>query len=66
MRMRIDRIKLAAALKYKNITQIDLASRSGLSRITVNTICNGKSCTEKSAEKIAEALEMPLTSITEN
>lgn len=64
--MRLDRIKLAAALKYRNITQLDLANRSGLSRITINSICNGRSCTEESAEKIADALEMPLTSITEN
>ena len=38
----------------------ELAALAGLSRATVSSICNGKSCSEETAQKIARSLDVPL------
>lgn len=63
--MRIDRVKLAAALAMADISSKELASRSGLSRVTVSSVKTGRSCSQMTAEKIACALGVQLASILE-
>lgn len=63
--MRIDRIKLVTELMRQDLTQKQLAERSGVSRATINYIKGGKSCTDVVAHKIADGLGIPLESILE-
>lgn len=61
--MRIDRIKLVMLLAKKNVTSLQLAEHTGLSRTTISSIKNGKSCTPSTAFKIAKALGVDVTEI---
>nr|DAW68055.1 MAG TPA: Helix-turn-helix protein [Caudoviricetes sp.] len=54
--MFIDRYKLNIELMKRNITQKQLAEMCGLSRVTVNYIIRGRSCSGKTGYKIAQAL----------
>ncbi len=54
--MRIDRIEFAAALARKDITCLKLAELSGVSRVTITSVKNGKSCSKATAEKLAAVL----------
>lgn len=63
--MRLDRKKLMLVMYDKNITQIKLAEASGVSRATVNSVRGGKSCSEETANKIAQALNVNLKEILE-
>ena len=63
--MRIDRIKLISELARQNITQLELAKRCKYSRSTINGICNGKSCSERTAEAIAGALNITVDDLME-
>lgn len=58
--MRIDRVKLAAELVRQDMTITDLSQKSGVSRMTISSIKSGKSCSEDTARKIADALEIPI------
>ena len=58
--MRIDRIKFVAALARADLTTVKLAAKIGLSRGTISVVKSGKSCTEKTARKIAEGLGVSL------
>ncbi len=64
--MRIDRIKLVTELTRKDMTQAKLAKLSGVSRATINYIKSGKSCTDEVGNKIAKALEVPVTALLED
>ena len=64
--MRIDRIKLVTELARKDLTQKQLAERSGVSRATINYIKCGKSCTDEVGFKIAAALGIKITELLEN
>lgn len=64
--MRIDRIKLTVELAKRNITQKKIAELAGVSRPTVNAIKNGKSCTNEVGEKIAKALNIPISELLED
>ncbi len=64
--IRIDRIKLVTELKKHNMTQKKLAELSGTSRVTINYVCSGKSCTGEVGQKIAEALGVDVTEIIED
>lgn len=61
--MRLNHEKLRTLAYKKGVTQTALASASGVSRIAINGIFNGKSCKEETARKIAEALEVSLGEI---
>lgn len=63
--MRIDRIKLKTALIKQDLRQSQLADATGLSKGTIAGVANGKSCSLKTAEKIAEALNIPLEKLEE-
>lgn len=61
--MRIDRIKLVTEMARQDMTQLRLAELSGVSRTTLSGIQNGRSCSSRSAVKIADALEVPLETL---
>lgn len=63
--MRINRIELTKELIRQDITQKQLAEKSGISRATVNGIKNGRSCSDSSAIKIADALGIPIELLLE-
>lgn len=63
--MRINRIKLAAELVRQDMTQIQLAEKAGVSRMTISGIKNGRSCSDKSGIKIADALGVPIEDLLE-
>ena len=61
--MRIDRVKFAAALARADIKLIDLAEKSGVSRVTLTAVKTGKRCSPDTAKKIAAALGVKLESL---
>lgn len=63
--MRINRIKLVTELARRDMTQSKLAELAGVSRVTVNYIKSGKSCTDEVGHKIAKALGVDVTEIIE-
>lgn len=54
--MRINRIELVAKMASKDLTAKRLAELTGLSRFTLSTIKNGKSCSKETAKKLAAVL----------
>lgn len=64
--MRINRKKLIIAMLDNDQTVIQLAKASGLSRVTISNVKCGKSCSNATAEKIAKALNVPVSDIIEN
>lgn len=63
--MRIDRIKLVAELTRQDMSQKKLAEKAGVSRVTVNGIKSGRSCSDEVGQKIAKALGVDVTDIIE-
>lgn len=63
--MRVDRMKLAAELVRKDLTQAELAKIAGVSRITISNVKNGKSCSDAVGFKIARALGVDVKEILE-
>jgi transcriptional regulator with XRE-family HTH domain len=63
--MRIDRVKLATEVKRRDITYSQLAQKAGISRSTVSYISGGKRVHPATAQKIADALNMPLSALKE-
>lgn len=51
--MRIDRVAFAAALARQDITCKRLAEVSDVSRATITGVKTGKSCSKKTAERLA-------------
>lgn len=64
--MRIDRVKLITEMARQEITQLKLTELSGVSRATISGIQNGRSCSSRSAVKIADALNVPLETLLED
>lgn len=64
--MRINRKKLIIAMLDNDQTVIQLAKASGVSRVTISNVKYGKSCSNATAEKIAKALNVPVSDIIEN
>ena len=54
--MRIDRVTFAAALARADLNVKRLAEKSGVSRVTIPAVKNGKSCSKDTAEKLAAVL----------
>lgn len=63
--MRINRIKLVTELEKRDMTQKRLAELAGVSRATINSIKNGKSCTDEVGSKIANALGISIEKLME-
>lgn len=63
--MRIDRFKLTMELMRQDMTQTQLAEKADVSRVTVNGIKSGRSCSEEVGKKIAKALGVDVTEIIE-
>ena len=63
--MRLNRMKLITELVNQDLSQTQLAEKAGISRVTLNGIKNGKSCSDKSALKIAEALNVSIEQLLE-
>lgn len=64
--MRIDRKKLVVTMLDKNQTTLQLAEKSGVSRVTISGVRCGKSCSKSTAEKIAKALNVPVENLIED
>ena len=64
--MRINRKKLIIAMLDNDQTVIQLAKASGVSRVTISNVKCGKSSSNATAEKIAKALNVPVSDIIEN
>lgn len=61
--MNLNELKIREMLFIKRTSQTELAKRSGVSRVTVSAVCNGKSCNDATAQRIAHALGVDLTEI---
>ena len=58
--MRINRKKLLVAMLDANLNQKQLAELIGVSRATINNVSCGRSCSDKTAYEIADALNVEL------
>ena len=58
--MRIDRVKLVSEMTRKDMLIRDIASITGISRATISGVKAGRSCSEKTGQAIARALNVPL------
>lgn len=63
--MKIDRVKLIAEMARKNIAVIELAEKSGVSRVTISAIRSGKMCNTHTGTKLAEALGLNVDDLIE-
>ncbi len=63
--MRINRKALVVAMLEQNLNQKQLAELAGVSRVTVNGIKNGRSCSQHTGECIAKVLGMSLDDLLE-
>lgn len=54
--MRIDRVKLIAEMARRDISCNRLVELAGVSRPTLTAVRSGKSCSMKTAEKLASVL----------
>ena len=63
--MRINRKKLLVAILDANLNQKQLAELIGVSRATINNVSCGRSCSDKTAYGIADALNVELKQIIE-
>ncbi len=56
MSVRIDRVAMIAEMARKDINCNRLVELSGVSRVTVTAVRNGKSCSRETADKLAAVL----------
>lgn len=64
--MRIDRVKFVSEITKQNMTLLQLAEKSNVSRVTLSNIKCGKSCSEDVALKIAKALNINVKDLLED
>ena len=64
-RIRVDRIKLIAEMARQNITGIELAEKSGVSRSSIQAMRSGKSCNRNTVIHVVRALGVPVSDIIE-
>lgn len=58
--MKVNDVTLRTFLYTKGLTQTELAKRAGFSRAYIGRICTGHTCSETTAQKIADALGVAL------
>lgn len=63
MSVRIDRVAMIAEMARKDINCNRLVELSGVSRVTVTAARSGKSCSRKTAEKLAAGLGVPVEAL---
>lgn len=63
--MKLDGLKVYTILKKQEKTQLALAETVGVSRVTIGNVVNGRACSEETAQKIAAALGVSLSEITD-
>lgn len=63
--MQIDRVKLIAEMARQRITTMQLAEKSGVSRVTIVAARNGKTVHRNTANHIARGLGVPVETILE-
>ena len=63
--MKLDRVKLITEMARNGVSCKELVERSGLSRLTVTNVRNGKSCTKSTAIAIAKAIGVEMSQIVE-
>lgn len=63
MSMRIDRVILASELVRREWRDKRLAELAGVSRVTVSAIRSGKTVAPDTANKIAQALNIPVEAL---
>lgn len=56
MSVHIDRVAMITEMARKHISCNRLVELSGVSRVTVTAVRNGKSCSKNTAEKLAAVL----------
>ncbi|HIZ82823.1 MAG TPA: helix-turn-helix transcriptional regulator [Firmicutes bacterium] len=61
--MRIDRVKLIAEMARQDMTVQNLAEKSGLSRVTITGVRSGKTCSDKTANKLAQGLGVSIETL---
>lgn len=63
--MRLNTAGVVSLLKKRDMRQKTLSEKTGISKSTISMICNGKSCTEDTARKIAAALDVTIDELIE-
>lgn len=63
--MRLNTAGVVSLLKKRDMRQKTLSEKTGISKSTISMICNGKSCTEATARKIAAALGVTVDELIE-
>lgn len=56
--MRADAVRLRSTMFEKKVSQAEISRRTGISRNTINAICNGRSCGFEALSKVAKVLDM--------
>ena len=64
--MRIDRIKLVAEMARQDMPVKRLSELSGVSRVTISAVRRGKTCSSKTAAKLADARKVPAAQFNES
>lgn len=59
--MQVDRVKLIAEMARQNMSNARLSELSGVSTPAISAIRNGKRCYARTAQKLADALGVPLS-----
>lgn len=63
--MKIKTFEVKCLMADRDLNTIELAEVSGVSRNTISSVINGKSCSLSTAAKLAKALNAPLADIAE-
>lgn len=64
--MRIDRVKFVSEITRQDITLLELAKKSGVTRVTLSNIKCGKSCRDDIGHKVAKALNVNVKDLLED
>ncbi len=62
--LKLDRVKVISEMARNDISCKELVGKTGLSRVTVTNVRNGKSCTRSTAFAIAAAIGVDISKIT--
>ena len=63
MSVPINRVALIAGMAKRNINCNQLVELTGVSRVTITAVRSGKSCSMKTAEKLAAGLGVPVETL---